>query len=138
MKIRTANKDDFEMIYYFMCLLENKTLNKDYLKKAFEKGIEDEDTFYFICEQGFISLHRTYYLYHNALTGEIVELVVNEQARGQKIGEQLIQHVESFSKEIGLEELNLCTSTYRKRAHHFYETHDYIMNHYNYVKKLND
>ena len=30
MKIRTANKDDFEMIYHFMCLLENKTLNKDY------------------------------------------------------------------------------------------------------------
>ena len=53
-----------------------------------------------------------------------------------KIGKQLIQRVERKAMELGLEEIELSTSTYRKKAHHFYEVNGYQMNHYNYTKQL--
>ena len=131
-----AQKKDLEKVYDFICLLEGKKINKNYFIKAYQRGLDDKDTFYFLHEHGFISMHRTYYLHHDYPTGEVVELIVDSKYRSQKIGEKLLLFIESLGKELGLEEICLCTSTYRKQAHAFYEKHGYIMNHYNYIKKL--
>ena len=129
--------EDLETVYRYICILENKEIDKDYFKQAYLKGLEDENTFYFLHEHGFISMHITNYLHHDHPTGEVVELVVDPEYRSQKIGEQLLNYIEELGEELGLEEICLCTSTYRKQAHKFYERHGYIMNHYNYIKKLN-
>lgn len=129
--------EDLDTVYRYICILENKEIGKEYFKQAYLKGLEDENTFYFLHEHGFISMHITYYLHHDHPTGEVVELVVDPEYRSQKIGEQLLNYIEELGKELGLEEICLCTSTYRKQAHKFYENHGYIMNHYNYIKKLN-
>ena len=68
--------------------------------------------------------------------GEIVELVVLPESRGRKIGGQLLQAIEAKANELRLEQIELSTSTYRKQAHHFYESNDYEMLHYNYTKNL--
>lgn len=129
--------EDLETVYHYICILENKEIDKEYFKQAYIKGLEDENTFYFLHEHGFISMHITYYLHHNGPTGEVVELVVDPEYRSQRIGEQLLKYIEDLGEELGLEEICLCTSTYRKQAHKFYELHGYVMNHYNYIKKLN-
>ena len=56
--------------------------------------------------------------------------------RGLRIGQHLIKTIEEIAKEKGLEQIELSTSTYRKKAHHFYEAHGYVKDHYNYTKNL--
>lgn len=140
MMIRKAKKEDIDNIYQLICILEEKQLNKDYFIKTYNQGINDSYTYYYVYEEGqilgFISFYIHHYLHHDNNTGEIVELVVSPQARGQKIDHQLLTFIEKLAKEKSLEEIELCTSTYRKKAHHFYENHGFIMNHYNYIKKL--
>ena len=85
---------------------------------------------------GFISLYIHQYLHHHGATGEIVELVVMPEYRGLRVGDRLLRHVEKIAKEKGLVELEISTSTYRKKAHHFYEAHGYLKNHYNFTKEL--
>lgn len=136
-----ANQEHLNNIYQLLCILEDTQLDKDIFEKKYLKGISHPDIYYFIYERdnhvlGYISLYIHHYLHHDQDTGEIVELVVAPESRGQKIGDQLIKYVENVAREKQLEEIELSTSTYRKRAHRFYEAHGFIMNHYNYIKKL--
>lgn len=136
-----ARLQDMEDIYSLLCILENEQLNQKYFEEKYIQGLEDNNVYYYVFIEnnkavGFISLYIHNYLHHDQLTGEIVELVVNPNYRSQRIGHQLINYVESLAKQLHLEEIELSTSTYRKRAHHFYEVHGYIMNHYNYIKTL--
>ncbi|MEG0367984.1 MAG: GNAT family N-acetyltransferase, partial [Coprobacillus sp.] len=73
---------------------------------------------------------------HRGSTGEIVELIVLPEYRGLKVGHRLIEHVENVAKQLGLIEIDLSTSTYRKKAHRFYEAHGFVKDHYNYTKDI--
>lgn len=139
--IINAREKHLNDIYRLMCVLENKELNKTHFEKCYILGLKSEDIYYYLYQYedkivGYISLYVHHYMHHDCDTGEIVELVVDENCRGQKIGSQLIEYVEDKARYLGLEEIELSTSTYRKKAHKFYETHGYIMNHYNYTKKI--
>jgi len=139
--IKEVSLEHMNDIYQLICVLENTQLCRESFEKKFLMGINDPNVFYYVyemnhCIVGFMSLYIHHYLHHNKATAEIVELVVSPEARGQKIGDQLIRYVEDLAKKMQLEEIELSTSTYRKRAHRFYEAHGFIMNHYNYIKKL--
>ncbi len=138
--IERAKKTDLEAIYALMYELENHTLDKAHFTSTFLVQLNNEDIVYLVARQdtilGFISLAVHHYLHHDHDTGEIVELVVRPECRGQQIGKQLLQAAEQIAVARGLEQLELATSTYRKRAHHFYEKNGYEMLHYNYTKNL--
>lgn len=136
-----AKKEHINDIYQLLCILEDKQLDKKSFEKNYLNGLENRDIYYYIYVKdekviGFMSFYIHHYLHHDGNTGEIVELVVDPQYRGQKVGNQLIEYVKNLARELSLEEIELSTSTYRKRAHRFYEAHGFIMNHYNYIKKL--
>lgn len=136
-----ARKEHINDIYQLLCILEDKKLNQESFEKNYLNGLRNPDIYYYIYVKdekvvGFISLYIHHYLHHDRDTGEIVELVVEPEYRGQKMGNQLIGYIENLAREKQLEEIELSTSTYRKRAHRFYEAHGFIMNHYNYIKKL--
>lgn len=138
--IEKARLEDLQEIYDLMCILENQKIDEDHFQKTYQQGIHNDDVIYLVYRQdkilGFLSFQIHHYLHHNHDTGEIVELVVLPESRGQKIGQQLLQAIESLAKELHLEQIELSTSTYRKQAHHFYEQNGYEMLHYNYTKNL--
>lgn len=135
-----ATIDDLEDVYQLICILENKQINKEHFIQTYQQALENQDTIYMVYRdhqvKGFISFVVHHYLHHNQDMGEIVELVVNPKYRSQKIGEKLICRIEKEAQKLHLEQIELSTSTYRKDAHRFYETHGYEMNHYNYTKNL--
>lgn len=139
--ITLAEENDLEDIYQLICELEQETINKEHFIRVFDNGLKNPDIYYIVYRQeekivGFISLTVHHYLHHHNDTGEIVELVVLPKYRNLKIGEQLIQYIEIIARDLKLEEIELSTSTYRKKAHRFYEAHGYEKKHYNYTKKL--
>ncbi|WP_028043005.1 GNAT family N-acetyltransferase [Candidatus Stoquefichus massiliensis] len=139
--IEQAKLHDQEEIYQLICILEDKEINKDHFMKVFQNGLENNDVEMLVYKKenqilGFISLYIHHYLHHDDDTGEIVELVVKPNYRGLRIGERLITRIEEFAKECHLEQIELSTSTYRKKAHQFYEAHGYKKDHYNYTKDL--
>lgn len=52
---------------------------------------------------------------------EIKALVVDEQARGLRIGEELVREVESWARARGCAALRVRSNVLRERAHRFYE-----------------
>lgn len=139
--IENAKKEDLEDIYKLICELEQEQISKDYFTKTYLEGVDNKDIYFIIYRHedkiiGFISLYVNYHLHHHAPTGEIVELIVLPEYRGLKVGHRLIEYVENLAKEKGLIELELSTSTYRKKAHLFYEAHGFVKDHYNYTKDI--
>jgi len=139
--IREIKKEDLDEVYELICELEQKQINYDRFQNVFFDSFLQDDIYQYVYEYenhviGFISLYIHHYLHHQYDTGEIVELIVSPQYRGIKIGDCLIRHVEEKARALQLEEIELSTSTYRKKAHRFYEAHGYVKDHYNYTKDL--
>ena len=139
--IEKAKLNDLEEVYELICILEQKQLNKAHFDKVFLEGIQNEDVENLVYRKdekilGFLSFSIHHFLHHDDDTGEIVELVVMPEHRGLRIGEKLLQAIEDIARERKLEQIELSTSTYRKKAHHFYEVHGYIKDHYNYTKNI--
>lgn len=136
-----ATMNEMEDVYQLICELEDKRIDQEHFERIYRNGLNNEDVDFYVYQKddeivGFISLYVHHYLHHDHDTAEIVELVVSSKYRGQKIGDQLIKHVEIIARKKQLEEIELSTSTYRKKAHRFYEAHGYVKDHYNYRKKL--
>lgn len=68
---------------------------------------------------GLIGLHLQFHLHHANWIGEIRELVVMPQARGLRVGSQLLARAEAAAREAGAEVTELSTSTQRLDAHRF-------------------
>lgn len=139
--VEKAKLEDLEEVYKLICELEQKQMNKEHFCKVYTSGIKDDDVEYLVYRKdgnilGFLSFSIHHFLHHDDDTGEIVELVVNPCYRGLRIGDRLIRYIEDIAKERHLEQIELSTSTYRKKAHQFYEAHDYLKDHYNYTKNL--
>lgn len=56
---------------------------------------------------------------------EIAALVVDEQYRGKKIGEQLVNAIKEWSLQLGYGKIVVRSNVLRDRAHHFYLTYGF-------------
>ena len=122
--VQEAKEEDLKDIYSLICELEQEQINQEHFRDVYNQGLKSPHVKFYV------------YLHHHGATGEIVELVVMPEYRGLRVGDRLLRHVEKIAKEKGLVELEISTSTYRKKAHHFYEAHGYLKNHYNFTKEL--
>lgn len=137
--IEKAQQSDSEAIYKLLCMLENQTLEREHFFKSYQYGLNQPNILYLVYKDndkvvGFMNFHIHHYLHHNKDTGEIIELIVDENYRGKNIGQQFLCYADKLAKDYNLEQIDLSTSVYRKRAHHFYENHGYKKSHYNYTK----
>ncbi len=137
--IRRATRLDEDRIYELICLLEDKTMDREAFHQTYRKTIRDPDQPYYVYEEGeiqaFLSIRIKHYLHHDHATGEIIELIVDEPYRNRGIGAELLVFADEFAAEEGLEELELCTSMWRKDAHRFYEQNGFVNDHFNFRKK---
>ena len=139
--IEKAKLEGSEDIYQLLYELEQIELPHDLFMKNYKNGLNDSNILYLVYKYeskniAFMSFYIKDYLHHTGRTGEIVELVVLPEYRGLRVGHQMIEYIEDYAKKSHLIEIELSTSTYRKKAHLFYEAHGFEKDHYNYTKDI--
>ncbi len=140
-KVRPANEADFDSVYELLNQLKGSQHNYEAFEQNYLQNIADPLVHYLIAVQknevvGFISLHVQRILHHPSLTGEIQELIIEENHRGKGIGKMLMEKVELLAKELKLEEVELTTRIHRKEAQEFYKNLGYTNSHLKFVKEL--
>lgn|GEM_PF-24050 len=85
---------------------------------------------------GFMSLHLTPVLHRPTAVGRITAMVVTEQARGQRIGQQLVEAGERMLAERGCALVEVTSNRVRTDAHRFYERLGYLATSFKLVKSL--
>ncbi|QIK53716.1 GNAT family N-acetyltransferase [Dysgonomonas sp. HDW5B] len=124
--IRKAEQADLDRVYELICELEQTVLDKDVFTQIYDRQISDCHYLLIVVQLnqlvvGFLSLQIKEHLHHAAKIAEIIELVIHESSRGQRIGDSLFQAGKKFAKENNCSQLELCTNVRRLRAHQFYE-----------------
>lgn len=125
--IRNAQAQDFGELYpLFEQLWPNKPINRDELKKAFERGAESDNDELLCAVQdgravGFCAYAVVNNLWQEGQIGYIYALVVDETLRGKGVGSKLIGESLKNAKARGLKRMELDSGFHRERAHEFYE-----------------
>lgn len=140
MVIRKATIEDVTGIYTLLCDLEEITFDKEKFINRYKANLTDKNKMYYVyelnnCVVGFISLFVKKQLHHEKDTGEIEELIVDGKYRSQGIGRELIEYIYKKAKELDLQEIEVSSKANRIRAHHFYESNEFIKSHYKLVRK---
>ena len=139
--IREASKNDVDIVYHLIQQLETYTLDYETFKNKYNAIIDSTNWYIYVFEEndevmGCITLTLKNFLHHNNTTCEIVELIVDEHHRNKHVGKELIEYVENKMKEMGVEEIELSTSLWRKEAHRFYARQGFDNNHFTFIKKI--
>lgn len=140
-ELRPATAEDVDAIYGLICELKQAELDRSAFHAGFAANLLDHNMRYQLAEQdghivGMIGLHMQFHLHHANWIGEIQELVVMPQARGLKVGSQLLAWAEAFAREAGAEMTELSTSVKRLDAHRFYLREGYTQSHFRFTKPL--
>ncbi|HSA04926.1 MAG TPA: GNAT family N-acetyltransferase [Tenuifilaceae bacterium] len=140
-EIRPSELRDLNIVYELICDLEDTKLDFEAFKSIYNANIRNAEILYLIAEYnetvvGFLSIHVQRILHHSKPTCELQELNVFSEYRSMGIGTALMQEAERIAKELGLEEIELTTKVFRKRAQEFYNRLGYKNTHLKFVKKL--
>ncbi len=140
-ELRPATAEDVDAVYSLICELKQAELDRSAFHAGFAANLLDHNMRYQLAEQdghiiGMIGLHMQFHLHHANWIGEIQELVVMPQARGLKVGSQLLAWAEEFARQAGAEMTELSTSVKRLDAHRFYLREGYTQSHFRFTKPL--
>ena len=140
-ELRPATAEDVDAVYGLICELKQAELDRSAFHAGFAANLLDHNMRYQLAEQdghivGMIGLHMQFHLHHANWIGEIQELVVMPQARGLKVGSQLLAWAEEFARQAGAEMTELSTSVKRLDAHRFYLREGYTQSHFRFTKPL--
>jgi len=140
-ELRPATAEDVDAVYGLICELKQAELDRSAFHAGFAANLLDHNMRYQLAEQnghiiGMIGLHMQFHLHHANWIGEIQELVVMPQARGLRVGSQLLAWAEAFARQAGAEMTELSTSVKRLDAHRFYLREGYTQSHFRFTKPL--
>ncbi len=140
-ELRPATAEDVDAVYGLICELKQAELDRSAFHAGFAANLLDHNMRYQLAEQnghiiGMIGLHMQFHLHHANWIGEIQELVVMPQARGLRVGSQLLAWAEEFARQTGAEMTELSTSVKRLDAHRFYLREGYTQSHFRFTKPL--
>lgn len=139
MLIRPAEGRDADIVYRFLCELENQRLDLTTFRAIFRLNLTNHAIHYLVAERaddiiGFISCHVQYLLHHVGKVGEIQELFVREDCRNQHIGQRLMDAVDHIARRQGFVNVEVATNRIRTQTHRFYEQIGFRATHYKFVK----
>jgi PhnO protein len=140
--IRSATIADFDTIYGFVNALEETIFERDILYDIFQKNIASSLNIYLIASDlkhqpvGYISCHGQYLLHHAGLVGEIQELFVSPDKRGEGIGRLLVGAVKDRARHMGMVQLEVTANIKRVATHRFYEQQGFDQTHRKFVYPL--
>ncbi|WP_395301097.1 aminoalkylphosphonate N-acetyltransferase [Enterobacter sp. ECC-175] len=139
--LRPATADDARVVYGLICELKQAEFDREAFRAGFLANLQDRNMRYQLAGLngeivGMIGLHLQFHLHHARWIGEIQELVVMPQARGLKVGSQLLAWAEDAARQAGAELTELSTSVKRVDAHRFYLREGYAQSHFRFTKPL--
>ncbi|BDX38031.1 hypothetical protein CYCD_13860 [Tenuifilaceae bacterium CYCD] len=139
--IRKATIDDLDSVYSLIYDLENQKLDRIVFETIYGFNIENNETIYLVAEVdgsvvGFLSIHIQHILHHSKPTCELQELNVFNEYRSLGVGTTLMYEAEKIARGLGLDEIELTTKVFRKRAQEFYTRLGYVNTHLKFVKKI--
>ena len=134
-ELRRATLYDTDAVYALICELKQGQFDLQAFSAGYAANLQDANMHYQLAlidgqVVGLIGLHHANWI------GEIQELVVMPQARGLRVGSQLLAWAEAAAREAGAEVTELSTSTQRLDAHRFYQREGYTMSHFRFTKPL--
>jgi Acetyltransferases len=127
MNIRSTKIEDFEeVLSLFYQLWPNKKINKNELKKVFERGIASQFDEYISVEIegrviGFCAYGIMNNFWQEGYIGYIYTMIVDEKYRRKGIGKTLIEFACTKAKSFGCKKVELDSGFQREDAHLFYE-----------------
>ena len=141
MVIRSAKPADLWPVKHLIEVLEETVFDEREFTAAFDAQLLDPHWHCFVCEAGgkiaaLLNMRIDYQIHHAAKVAEILELVVEENCRGQSIGRELFAHACEFAREEGCVQIELCSSMRRTDAHRFYEREGMRKDHFNFTMPL--
>ncbi|MEG0799830.1 MAG: aminoalkylphosphonate N-acetyltransferase [Citrobacter sp.] len=140
-ELRRATLYDVDAVYALVCELKQGKFDLQAFSAGYAANLQDHNMSYQLAlldglVVGMIGLHLQFHLHHANWIGEIQELVVMPQARGLKVGSQLLTWAEETAREAGAEMTELSTSIQRHDAHRFYLREGYSQSHFRFTKLL--
>lgn len=140
-ELRRATLYDVDAVYTLICELKQGKFDHQSFSAGYASNLQDPNMSYQLAllegqVVGMIGLHLQFHLHHADWIGEIQELVVMPQARGLKVGSQLLAWAEATAREAGAEMTELSTSIQRHDAHRFYLREGYTQSHFRFTKPL--
>ena len=126
MNIRNAELKDLNIIFDFICELENEVFDYQVFKGIFEENLNNQNYVYFIAESygqvtGFISFHTQKLLHHCGVVGEIQEFYIDSNFRNQSVGKMLMQKVKTYAEANNLKSIEVTSNKTRTENVQVYE-----------------
>ena len=140
--IRSCEPDDFRSIFdLFKQLWPSLELDYAALYAVYERALSSATQQLIVGVQedrivGFCSLTLKNNFWKAGRIGNVDELVVDENYRGQGIGKKLISRIEEIATTNQCKQIELDSSFHRKEAHRFYERIGYKSRAYLFTKPL--
>jgi len=139
--IRQAVKDDINAVYGLIRQLSSYEFTKEQFNDCYlynlEKGcvlVYEKDNI--IC--GCLAFNIHYSLHFSCKTAEIVNLIVDEKARGYGIGKELLAAFEKIAADNKCVCIEVSSGKHREAAHRFYEREGFVCGHYKLRKVLTE
>ena len=141
LSVRPASLNDLQIVYEFLCDLEDVILDKALFEQVFQRNLTNPLVFYLIAEWanravGFVSCHVQYILHHTGKVGEIQELYVKPDHRNQRIGQALVTALDTLAHQEDFVNLEVTTNQKRTDTVRFYEREHFSRTHFKLVKPL--
>lgn len=143
MEIVQLDLDDIEQVFELSNQLENYSLTFESFRSCFYEIVSLNNHLLYGIKMdkmdkivGYIHLRLEKQLHHAGLVVEILELVIDDQYRSQRLGKRLLDFATSYSISIGACQLELTTNIDRNRTHQFYFREGFSQTSYKFVKNL--
>ena len=142
LQIRACTPDDFTSVFYlFRQLWPSLELDYHALYSVYERALSSVTQHLIVGEVedrivGFCSLSLKNNFWKAGYIGNVDELVVDENYRGQGIGKMLMNRIEEIAISKHCKQIELDSSFHRKEAHHFYENIGFKSRAYLFTKPL--
>jgi len=141
MKIRLAQKNDYEDIIQLYNLFVGNDRYSKYDNDSFEKVINNPSNYIFVALDnnriiGFATFSIRDVVRYPKPIAELDELFVHEDYRKKGIGKLLMTEVENKAKEFDCYRLFIESHYDHKAAHKFYESLGYTNYGYHFIKNL--
>lgn len=139
-EIREAGMDDAEILAALFTTLGYLNSTEEVQARLMQWPHDDSNRV-FLAEWrgqpvGVAVFHRTPFLHEPGATGRVTALVVDEDARGQGVGQALVRHVEAFAASVNCMRLEVTCAEERQDAHRFYRALGYAIHKLRFVKAL--
>lgn len=142
MELSLYKHEYFDGVYNLLCQLwPSKILNKSDCFEVLDRGLHSNNQVYtcaFVDNKlaGFCSLTITNSLLVCGSLGYVDELVIDENFRGQGIGQALLTNIEEIAISKACKGIELISAFHREKAHRFYEKNKFVKTAFLFEKKL--